>query len=102
MVALAFIKPHYEVGEKVLLMKNQVKYMMEIKKLEVPLMDWIDEKEAKIALSAELYREGKVTLNQAAEIADLTVWDVLYEFGKRKISYTNITVEDLHKEIESI
>ena len=41
-------------------------------------------------------------MNQAAEIADLTVWDVRYEFGKRKISYTNITVEDLHKEIENI
>jgi predicted HTH domain antitoxin len=83
-------------------MKNQFKYMMEIKKLEVPLMDWIDEKEAKIALSAELYREAKVTLKQAAEIAGLTIWDILYEFGKRKISYTNITVEDLHEEIESI
>jgi predicted HTH domain antitoxin len=87
---------------KVLKMKNQFKYMMEIKKLEVPLMDWIDEKEAKIALASELYREGKVTLKQAGEIADLTVWDILYEFGKRKISYTNITVEDLHEEIESI
>ncbi len=83
-------------------MKNQFKYMMEIKKLEVPLMDWIDEKEAKIALSAELYREAKVTLKQAAEIAGLTIWDILYEFGKRKISYTNITLEDLHEEIESI
>ncbi|HZK60434.1 MAG TPA: UPF0175 family protein [Anaerovoracaceae bacterium] len=76
--------------------------MIEMKKLEIPLMDWIGEKDAKIALSAELYREGKVTLNQAADIATLTVWDTLYEFGKRKISYTNITVEDLQKEIESI
>ncbi|MCX9076107.1 MAG: UPF0175 family protein [Candidatus Methanoperedens sp.] len=84
------------------MIKDQFKYIMEIKKLEVPLMDWIDEKEAKIALSAELYREGKVTLKQAAEIADLTIWDILYELGKRKISYTNITIEDLHEEIESI
>jgi len=76
--------------------------MMEIKKLEVPLLDWIDEKEAKIALASELYREGKVTLKQASEIADLTIWDILYEFGKRKVSYTNITIEDLHAEIESI
>ncbi len=76
--------------------------MMEIKRLEVPLIDWIDEKEARIALAAELYREGKVTLKQSAEIADLTIWDVLYEFGKRKISYTKITLEDLHDEIEKI
>jgi len=83
-------------------MKNHFNYMMKMKKLEMPLMDWIDEKEAKIALSAELYREGKVTLKQAAELADLTVWDILYEFGKRKISYTNITVDNLHEEIENI
>ncbi len=76
--------------------------MMEIKKLEVPLIDWIDEKEARIALAAELYREGKVTLKHAADIADLTVWDILYELGKRKISYTNITLKDLHDEIEKI
>jgi predicted HTH domain antitoxin len=30
---------------------------------------------------AELYREGEVTLKQSAAIADLTIWDVLYEFG---------------------
>ncbi len=76
--------------------------MMEIKKLEVPLIDWIDEKEAKIALAVELYREGKVTLGHASKIAELTSWDLLYELGKRKISYTNITVEDLHEEIEQI
>ena len=76
--------------------------MMELKKFEVPLVDWVDEKEAKIALAAELYREGKITLKHAAEIASITVWDILYEFGKRKISYTNITLEDLHDEIERI
>lgn len=76
--------------------------MMEIKKLQVPLVDWIDENEAKIALAAELYREGKITLKHAAEIADLTVWDVLYEFGKRRISYTNIAIEDLHNEIDRL
>lgn len=76
--------------------------MMELKKLEVPVVDWIDENELKIALSAELYREGKVTLKQAADIANLTVWDILYEFGKRKISYTNITTDDLCNEIESL
>lgn len=65
-------------------MKNHFKDMMEIKKLEVPLIDRIAEKEARIAMAAELYREGKVTLKQAAEISDLTVWDILYELGKRK------------------
>ncbi|HWR26265.1 MAG TPA: UPF0175 family protein, partial [candidate division Zixibacteria bacterium] len=76
--------------------------MMEIMKLEVPLKAWVDEKEAKMALAAELYREGKITLKQAADTAELTVWDFLYELGKRKIRYTNITLEDLRSEIETL
>ena len=41
----------------------------------------IDEHEARIALAAELYREGKMTLKQAADTAKLTLWDFLYELG---------------------
>ncbi|MFZ2070909.1 MAG: UPF0175 family protein [Halobacteriota archaeon] len=58
--------------------------------------------EARIALAVELYREGKMTLKQAADTAKLTLWDFLYELGKRKISYTNITVEDLQEELGKI
>ncbi|HIH45310.1 MAG TPA: UPF0175 family protein [Candidatus Methanoperedenaceae archaeon] len=76
--------------------------MIETMKLEVPLTAWVDEKEAKIALAAELYREGKITLKQAADTAGLTVWDFLYELGKRKISFTNIPLEDLRDEIEML
>jgi predicted HTH domain antitoxin len=50
-------------------------------------------------LAAELYREGKLTLQQAADTAQVTLWDFLYELGKRKISYTNISLEDLHGEL---
>ncbi|MBE0517071.1 MAG: UPF0175 family protein [Methanophagales archaeon] len=75
---------------------------MAIKKLEVPLIGDINEDEARIALAAELYREGKMTLKQAADTAKLTLWDFLYELGKRKISYTNITVEDLQEELDEI
>ncbi len=62
----------------------------------------INEDEARIALAAELYREGKMTLKQAADTAKLTLWDFLYELGKRKISYTNITLEDLQEELDEI
>ncbi|MDI6886834.1 MAG: UPF0175 family protein [archaeon] len=55
-----------------------------------------------MALAAELYREGKMTLKQAADTAQLTLWDFLYELGKRKISYTNITLEDLQEELDEI
>jgi predicted HTH domain antitoxin len=62
----------------------------------------VNEDEARIALAAELYREGKMTLKQAADTAQLTLWDFLYELGKRKVSYINITVEDLQEELGKI
>ncbi len=71
-----------------------------MKVIKIP--KWLDEKEAKIAMAAQLFKEGKVTLKQGAEIAGLTIWDFLYELGKRKISYTNITPEDLEEELEEI
>ena len=75
---------------------------MAIKKLEVPLVGDIEEEEARIALATALYREGRITLKQAADTAKLTLWDFLYELGKRKISYTNITVENLREELDKI
>ena len=75
---------------------------MAVKILEVPLVGDVNEDEARIALAAELYREGKVTLKQAADTAQLTLWDFLYELGKREVSYTNITVEDLREELDKI
>jgi predicted HTH domain antitoxin len=75
---------------------------MAVKKLEVPLVGEVNEDEARIALAAELYSEGKMTLKQAANTAQLTLWDFLYELGKRKISYTNIAVDDLQEELGKI
>ena len=75
---------------------------MAVKILEVPLVGDVNEDEARIALAAELYREGKMTLKQAADTAKLTLWDFLYELGKREVSYTNITVEDLREELDKI
>ena len=75
---------------------------MAVKKLEVSLVGDVNEDEARIALAAELYRERKMTVKQAADTAQLTLWDFLYELGKRKVSYTNITVEDLREELGKI
>ena len=75
---------------------------MAVKKLEVPLAGDVNEDEARIALAAVLYREGKMTLKQAADTAQLTLWDYLYGLGKRNISYTNIVVDDLQEELGKI
>jgi predicted HTH domain antitoxin len=76
--------------------------VMAVKKLEVPLVGDVNEDEARIALAAELYSEGKMTLKQAADTAQLTLWDFLYELRKRKVSYTNIAVDDLQEELGKI
>ncbi len=60
----------------------------------------VDEKEILTTLAAILYKNGKLTLKQAADLAGLNIEDFLLELGKRKISYTNITVEDLREELE--
>ena len=75
---------------------------MAVKKLEVSLVGEVNEDKARIALAAELYRAGRMTLKHAADTAQLTLWDFLYELGKRKISYTNIAVEDLREELGKI
>jgi predicted HTH domain antitoxin len=62
----------------------------------------VNEDEARIALAAELYRERRMTLKQAADTAQLTLCDFLYELGKRKVRYTNITVDDLREELGKI
>jgi len=73
---------------------------MAIKKLEVPLVGDVNEDEARITLAVKLYREGKMRLKQAADISKLSLGDFLYELGKRKIRYTNITIVELQEELK--
>ena len=69
-------------------------------KVELPAD--VDEQEILVTLATILYNEGKLTLKQAADLARLSVEDFLLELGKRKISFTNITPEELREELEEI
>ena len=62
----------------------------------------ISEKEVRLLVAGELYKGGKLTLKQAADLSNLSLWDLLHEFGKRNVSFTNITIDDLKKEIEGL
>lgn len=62
----------------------------------------VDKKEVLTALAAILYKEGKLTLKQAADLAGLSVEEFLLELSRRKVPFTNITVEELKEEIEEI
>ena len=69
-------------------------------KVELPAD--VDEQEILVILAVILYKEGKLTLKQAADLARLSVEDFLLELGKRKVSFTNITPEELREELEEI
>ena len=73
--------------------------MSNLKEIKLKIPKSVSEKEARILLAIQLYSEGKVTLHQAANIADIHIWDFLYELGKRKVSFTNITPEELEEEL---
>ena len=68
-------------------------------KISVPEYIGIDEYEARLLLAIELYREGRLTLKQAAELAGLCVEDFMREISRRKISIINLDEEELEEEL---
>lgn len=71
-------------------------------KLPKTLIEEVGEEELKLYLAIMLYKERKLSLSQAAEIAGLTLSDFMYELGKHKIGFTNITEEELEEELRRI
>lgn len=52
-------------------------------------------------LSVELYREGLISVGKAAEIADVSIWEMQEILTKRKIPI-NFYPEDLEKDIRTL
>lgn len=71
-------------------------------KLPKALIEEVGEEELRLYLAMMLYKERKASLSQAAEIAGLTLSDFIYELGKHKIGFTNITEEELEEELRRI
>jgi len=59
----------------------------------------ISENELRLYLAMMLYKERKLSLGQAAKLAGLALSDFMYELGKHKIGFTNITEEELEEEL---
>ncbi len=70
-------------------------------KIRVPGHISIDEYEARLLLAVELYREGRLTLKQAAELAGLCVEDFMRELSRRKVSIINLDEEELKEELRA-
>ncbi len=58
-------------------------------------------KEIMILTAIELYRENKVSLRKASEIANISIKEFLYELRKRGVPL-NYDLEELKKDIEMV
>ena len=77
---------------------------MKLLELKIPkaLVDDLSEDELKLYLAIMLFKERKISAGQAAKLAGLTMLDFMYELGKHKESFTNITAEELEEELRRI
>ena len=68
-------------------------------KVSIPAHIDVDEHEVRLLMAVELYREGRLTLEQAAELAGLCVEDFMRELSRRKVSIINWGEEELEEEL---
>ena len=59
------------------------------------------EDEARLLIALELYREGRVSLGKAAEIARLSVREFMYELRVRRVPL-NYDLEELGRDLETV
>ena len=59
------------------------------------------EEELRLLVALELYREGRVSLGKAAELAGLSLREFLYELRSRRVPL-NYDLEELEKDIETV
>jgi predicted HTH domain antitoxin len=68
-------------------------------KLPKTLIDDVSENELKLYLAIMLFTERKISIGQAAKLSELTKLDFLYELGKHRASFTNISEVELKEEL---
>ena len=66
------------------------------------LVEELGENDLRLYLAMMLYKERKLSMGQAAKLACLTLSDFMYELGKHKVGFTNITEEELEEELRRI
>lgn len=75
---------------------------MGTKTISIKIPSDIPERKVKLIVAIELYSEGSITLKQAADLAEMTVWDFLHELGRMKVPFTNIDIDDFREELEGL
>ncbi len=61
----------------------------------------ISQRDLRIALAVQLYRDGKLTLKQAAELADFCVEDFMKILSEKRVSVISWDERELEKEIKN-
>ena len=61
----------------------------------------ISQRDLRIALSVQLYRDRKLTLKQAAELADFCVEDFMKILNEKRVSVISWDERELEKEIKN-
>ena len=71
-------------------------------KISIPGYIGIDEYEARLLLAIELYREARLTLKQATDLAGLCVEDFMRELSRRRVSVINWDERELERELKIV
>jgi len=74
---------------------------MNLKELKVRVPKELRKEEVAMALAIELYREGRLTLKQASDLAGFCVEDFMRILSDRGVSVINWDVEELEKEMKN-
>jgi predicted HTH domain antitoxin len=73
---------------------------MSVHELKIDLPESLSEEEAKILLAVKSFEVGKLTLGQAARLAELSRRSFLEILGRYKVPIFNYSPEDLRRELE--
>jgi len=74
---------------------------MQLKEVEISVPKEFRKEEVVIALAVELYREGKLTLKQASDLAGFCVEDFMRILSDREVSVINWDEGELEKEMKN-
>lgn len=77
------------------------KYKMRTIQFNIPDTVDLDDREAKMLLASRLYEKGKLTLGQAAQLADLSKRAFMEILGDYEVSIFNFPVSDLDNDISN-
>jgi len=74
-----------------------------MKTISINLPDFIDlnEKEIKLLIASKLYEEGKLSLGEAAQIAELSKRAFIEISGRFDISLFNYNAEELRNDVKN-